>query len=129
MAPAHKLIRHGRLLLCYASVEGPFGTHDGTLLVDTGSNYTVVSVEVLERIGCSPAASREHVRILTGSGVLVAPRVQATALTIFSWRIDAAYLIAHDLPFSGPIDGLLGMDVLTALRTRLNIANAEIEMG
>ena len=129
MAQTHKLIRHGRLLLCYASVEGPFGRHDGTLLVDTGSNYTVFSVEVLERIGCSPAASREHVRILTGSGVVVAPRVRAIALTIFDRRIDAADLIAHDLPFSGPIDGLLGMDVLTAVRAHIDIADAKIEMS
>ena len=124
----HKLIRHGQLLLCYASVDGPFGKHDGTLLVDTGSNYTVLSVEILERIGCSPAASREHILILTGSGVLVAPRVRAIALTIFNRRIDAADLIAHDLPFSGPIDGLLGMDVLSALRARIDVGKAEIEM-
>jgi len=89
--------------------------------------YTLL-VEILERIGCSPAASREYVRILTGSGVLVAPRVQATALTIFNRRLDAADLIAHNLPFSGPIDGLLGMDVLTALRARIDVVNAELEM-
>jgi predicted aspartyl protease len=99
------------------------------LLVDTGSNYTVVPVEMLEAIGCSPAASEEHVRIMPANGVVILPRVKVDALTVFEHRINGAELIAHDLPFSGPIDGLLGMDLLVTLGARIDIPAAEIEIG
>jgi predicted aspartyl protease len=117
------------LLLCNAEVAGPKGTRDVSLLVDTGSNYTVVPNELLEAIGCSPAASRDHVRIMTANGVVILPRVRVNVLTVFERRLDGAELIAHDLPFSGPIDGLLGMDMLTALGARIDIPAAQIELG
>jgi hypothetical protein len=48
------------------------------LLIDTGSNYTVVPNELLEAIGCSPAASHDHVRIMTANGVVILPRTRRT---------------------------------------------------
>ena len=99
------------------------------MLVDTGSNHTVLSLEALEKIGSSPVESRERIRIMTANGVVILPRVKVDALTIFEHRIEGAELIAHDLPFSGPIDGLLGMDVLVALGARIDIQAAEIEVG
>lgn len=89
----------------------------------------MLSIEVLEKIGCSPAASRDHLRVTTANGVVILPRVKADVLTVFEHDIIGAEIIAHDLPFSGPIDGLLGMDVLTALRARIDIPAAQIEIG
>jgi predicted aspartyl protease len=123
------LIRYGRLLLCNALVAGSRSAHDAVLLVDTGSNHTVLSVEALEKIGCSPTASRDHIRIMTANGFVILPRVRVHALTIFERTLDGAELVAHDLPFSGPIDGLLGMDVLAALAARINIGTGRIELG
>ena len=120
--------RHGNLLLCKAVVAGPQGPHDATLLLDTGSNYTAITYEILERVGCSATMSRAHIRIITANGVIVAPRVQTNALTIFDREIVGAEVIAHDLPFSGPIDGLLGMDALVALRARIDVVGAQIEL-
>jgi len=111
-----------------AVVAGRTGERDVSLLLDTGSNYTVVPVEVLEAIGCSPASSRDHVRITTADGMLIAPRVRCQAFTVFGHRIDAAELIAHDLPFSGPIDGLLGMDLLVPLNGRIDTAAVCIDI-
>lgn len=123
------LIRYGQLLLGQAELSGPEGTRRLWLLLDTGSNYTVVAVAALEAVGCSPASSGEHVRITTADGVLIAPRVRTEALTVFERRLPGALIIAHDLPFTGPIDGLLGMDVLVALRARIDVAGAQIELA
>lgn len=129
MATTRALNRYGRLLLCNAEVAGPKGTRDVSLLIDTGSNYSVVPNELLEAIGCSPAASTDHVRIMTANGFVILPRVRVARLTIFERTVDGAGLIAHDLPFSGPIDGLLGMDVLVALGARIDISGAQIELA
>jgi predicted aspartyl protease len=129
LAQRFALIPYGRLLLCNALVAGPQGVHNVVLLVDSGSNHTVLSVEALEKIGCSPADSHDHIRIMTANGVVILPRVRVDALTVFERKLDGAELIAHDLPFSGPIDGLLGMDVLTALGARIDIPARQIELG
>jgi hypothetical protein len=90
------LRRYGNLLLCKAVVAGPRGPHDASLLLDTGSNHTVVACEILEKVGCSPATSRDHIRITTADGVLIAPRVRTQALTVFertpSFLPDADHL-------------------------------------
>ena len=86
----HALIRHGKLLLCNAVVLGPDGARDVALLLDTESNYTVVGADLLEGIGCSPAASRDHVRITTANGIIILPRVVSHSLTVFERTITGA---------------------------------------
>ena len=49
-------------------------------------------------------------------------------LTVFGRRFDGAEVIGHDLPFSGPIDGLLGMDLLVALHAQIDIPAAQISV-
>ena len=72
----YPLERVGSLLVTKAAVSGSAGVKVVRLLLDTGSVHTILPVEVLESIGCSPAASMEHVRLITGSGYLIAPRVR-----------------------------------------------------
>jgi predicted aspartyl protease len=98
------------------------------LLLDTGSNHTVLAHEILERIGCSSATSTDHIRIVTANGVIMAPAVEVESLRLFERELRKATLVAHDLPFAGPIDGLLGMDVLAELGYRIDIATAQIEL-
>jgi predicted aspartyl protease len=91
----YPLQRVGRLLVTKAAVSGPAGVHVVRLLVDTGSVYTILPVEVLESIGCSPVSSHEHVRIITGSGYLIVPKVQIVWLQCGSLVISGVpnYLI------------------------------------
>lgn len=71
----YQLARIGSLYFTRAALPGPQGVAVVRLLIDTGSTFTVVPVEVLEAVGCSPATTKEHVRIATASGYLIALRV------------------------------------------------------
>lgn len=71
----YRVDRIGNLLFTRAAVHGPGGTKVVRLLVDTGSSFTILPVEVLEAIGCAPATSRESARLITGNGIVIAPRV------------------------------------------------------
>ena len=115
--------------MCTAEVTGPLGRRRRSLLLDTGSNYSVLPTETPEAIGCSPATSPDHVRITTADGVLIVPRVHVQALAVFDRRFEGAAVIAHDLPFTGPIDGLLGMDLLIALGASIDIPAGQIEIS
>ena len=118
----------GDLLLTKAAISGPAGVKVVRLLVDTGSVYTILPVEVVESIGCSPAASPKHIRLITGSGYLIAPKVQVSWLQCLGKKIDQMAVVAHTLPFGSLVDGLLGMDFLRPLGTRLLIAEGVIEV-
>src|SRR5215813_7064831 len=124
----YPLQRLGRLLLTKAAVSGPAGVHVVRLLVDTGSVYTILPVEVLEYLGCSPASSREHVRLITGSGYLIVPKVQVVWLQCLGQRVDRMAVVAHTLPIGSVVDGLLGMDFLAPLGARLLITEGVIEV-
>ena len=64
----YKVEKRGPLFLVKAFVEGAEGRAYPTLLLDTGSAYTLISLEILESIGCSPAVPKRTQRIITGSG-------------------------------------------------------------
>jgi aspartyl protease family protein len=124
----YTLIRTGNLLLARAAVTGPGGTKVINLLVDTGSTYTILPVEVLESTGLSPAESERHQRIATGSGYVIAPVVRVRRLSTLGRHFHRFPVIAHTLPFGGPIDGLLGMDVLSQLKAKIAVAYGSIEV-
>jgi predicted aspartyl protease len=125
----YTLTRTGNLFIARAAVKGPAGTKVINLLIDTGSTYTILPVEVLESIGISPAASEEHERIATGSGYIIAPKVTVRSLSTLGKEFRRTKVIAHTLPFGGPIDGLLGMDILCRLKARILTAAGVVEVG
>jgi predicted aspartyl protease len=124
----YSLTRIGSLFVARAAVTGPAGTKVIKLLVDTGSTYTVLPVEVLESIGVSPAESKLHERIATGSGYIIAPKVTVRSLTTLGKELRRIAVIAHTLPFGGPIDGLLGMDILCRLKAKITTVSGIIEV-
>jgi len=67
--------KKGSLLLIRVFVEGALGRAYPKLLIDTGSAYTLISQEILESVGCSPAAAKRRQRIITGSGYEIVPVV------------------------------------------------------
>jgi len=125
---SYSLTRTGILLIARAAVTGPAGTKVINLLVDTGSTYTILPVEVLESIGLSPAESKEHERIATGSGYIIAPKVTVRSFSTLGKEFRRAMVIAHTLPFGGPIDGLLVMDILCRLKARIATAKGTVEV-
>jgi predicted aspartyl protease len=126
---SYTLTRTGSLFIARAAVKGLAGTKVINLLLDTGSTYTILPVEVLESIGISPAASEEHERIATGSGYIIAPKVTVRSLSTLGKEFRRTKVIAHTLPFGGPIDGLLGMDILCRLKAKIATATGIVEVG
>jgi len=124
----YRLANAGTLLITKAAIAGPDGIKILNLLVDTGSSYTIIPVEALESCGCSPAEVKKHLRIVTGSGFVVAPVVQLNWFSTLGIKIDNFNVVAHTLPFSGPIDGLLGMDLLGKIKARIDLENSLIEI-
>jgi len=109
-------------------VHGPDGTKVVRLLSDTGASFTVLPVEVLEAIGCSPAASGDRVRLIPGNGIVIAPRVLVAWLNVLGHELSPFAIMAHTLPLGELFEGLLGMDVLTLLQAQINVLRRTIEV-
>lgn len=125
---SYRLSRIGDLYFTRAAVKGPQGVSVLRLLVDTGSTYTILPVEILEALGCDPTASRVHERIITASGYVLAPRVAVTWFQALGKKRRNIHVVAHTLPPAGPIDGLLGMDFLTCIKARIDLGSGVVEV-
>lgn len=124
----YRLSRIGNLYLTRAAVKGPLGVSVLRLLVDTGSTYTILPVEVLEALGCDPTLSKARVRITTASGYLLAPQVTVGWFQALGKEQGDFRVVAHTLPPAGPIDGLLGMDFLVPMRAKIDLAGGVVEV-
>lgn len=124
----YRLANAGTLLITKAAIAGPDSIKILNLLVDTGSSYTIIPVEALESCGCSPTEAKKHLRIVTGSGFVVASVVQLNWFSTLGVKVDNFSVVAYTLPFSGPIDGLLGMDLLRKIKARIDLENNLIEI-
>ena len=96
------------------------------LLVDTGASYTMLPVEIVEAMSCDthhPVARR---RIVSATGVIVAPVVHVPWFHCLGERVEDFPVVAHTLPPGVWVDGLLGIDFLSRCRAVIDVAQAEI---
>jgi len=129
MPRKYSLQRIGHLLSLRAVVSGKEGTRVVRLLVDTGSTYTILPNEVLSSIGLDPFASKERVRIVTGSGYLVVPQIKVQRFDCLGCKIEGFEVVGHTIPPESFVDGLLGMDFLTRVKAVIDTDKGEIEVS
>jgi predicted aspartyl protease len=122
----YKLERHGCLLMVRAFVEGSNGKAYPKLLIDTGSAYTILSQEILEFIGSSPATAAKRQRIITGSGYEIVPVVPVQRFNCLGKILKGFPMLGHTLPFGVYVDGLLGMDFLSRFDIEIKTKAGEI---
>jgi hypothetical protein len=100
---------HG-LILVQAELIGPLGNIVLRLALDTGATGTTVNAGLLMTIGHDPSLAPERVEMTTGSGLEYAPRLSVRRIVALGQeRVDFP-VIAHTLPPSASVDGLLGLD-------------------
>jgi len=119
MKKIYKAERVGSLLVVRSCLEGIENKVYPKLLVDTGSTYTIISQELLELIGCSPATPKRKQRITTGSGYEIVPVVVVSRFHCLGKTMNNKEILAHTLPFGTYVDGLLGMDFLTSFKIEI----------
>jgi predicted aspartyl protease len=107
-------------------VEGKNGKAYPKLLIDTGSAYTILSQELLESIGSSPAAAIKRQRIITGSGYEIVPVVSVNNFNCFGRSVKEFSVLGHTLPMGVYVDGLLGMDFLSSFNMEIRTKSGEI---
>jgi aspartyl protease family protein len=118
---------HG-LIVISVRLFGPSGDLIARLALDTGASSTVVRNALLITIGYDPDALPRTVHFTTESGVESAPRLVVGRVAALNQERLNFPVVAHTLPPSASIDGVLGLDFLRNRVLTLDFINGEISL-
>ena len=82
------------------------------LALDTGATGTVISGKRLDEAGYDLENFDDEIYITTGSGLISVPKITIEKLTALSKSKESFSVIAHHLPPTASVDGVLGLDFL-----------------
>jgi predicted aspartyl protease len=103
------------LVVAPAELEGPGGSVTINLALDTGAVGTLINLARLVGVGYDPNAAAKQVRLTTSSGSAVAVRFPVLRLKAPGQQRTNFPVVAHALPATVSVDGLLGLDFLRGL--------------
>jgi predicted aspartyl protease len=117
------------LIIVPAEVWGGSGNAVLRLAVDTGATSTIINVGPLVAIGYDPALVPDRMQVTTASGVEFAPRIALQRITARGQERTNFPVLAHTLPPSAAVDGLLGLDFLRGLRVTLDFRVGKVTIS
>jgi predicted aspartyl protease len=119
----------GGLLIVSARIDGPSGHTYAQLALDTGATGTLIRTATLVSIGYDPAVVPDRVAVTTGSGVEYVPRLPVDRIEALGQSRTNFAVLAHTLPPSAMVDGLLGLDFLRGCQLTLDFRSGEIALA
>jgi predicted aspartyl protease len=94
----------------------------GKLLIDTGATITVISTELLQKLGRSTESN--SVRVLTANGPVNMPLARISHIAVGGRVAENTLVGVCETCGQGLSDGLLGLDLQAALGLELDLRNA-----
>ena len=116
------------LVVVPGELSGPTGSTVIRLAVDTGATQTMINVGPLALVGYDPSLVPDRVQVTTGSGVEYAPRVSIGRIRALGQVRENFSVLAHTLPASARIDGLLGLDYMRGLTLTIDFRGRMMEL-
>ncbi len=83
-------------------------------------------MDQLRSVGYDSAAAPRRIRITTASGIEWVPRLTLDKIEVLGQRHSNFEVIAHTLPPTAAVDGLLGLDFLRGWRLTIDFRTARI---
>lgn len=126
---AYRLYPHSKNLLRTPATVGGRAKGDYVrvqLLVDTGASFTILPVQALKALGYDVNHPIRYQKIMTGNGTINAPVVTVSWFNCLGQSIKDFEVIAHKIPGSLKVGGLLGMDFLTQFQAIISVREPEI---
>jgi predicted aspartyl protease len=117
------------LIYVDAELEGPSGKAMLRLALDTGATWTLINVAMLVAVGYDPALTPGRVQVTTGSDVVFAPLISLSLLKALGQERNAFTILAHTLPTSAAVDGLLGLDFLRGQLLTVDFRQGRISLA
>lgn len=119
---------HGPILV-RAEVTGPGRSLTLQLILDTGATTSLLNDAALLTLGYDLAGATDRVQMTTGSLVTSVPRVILTRLTALGQHRFGFPVLAHTLPVSASVHGLLGLDFFRGGVLIMDFRSGRITLG
>lgn len=123
---SHAFEPGGGLIRVPAEIVGPTGLAVIRLALDTGATRTVINPVLLTAVGYDLAIVQDRVEMTTGSGVEYAVKVELETVSSIGIRRSDMPVLAHALPPSTGVDGLLGVDFFARCRLLIDFENGKV---
>ena len=117
------------LIVVQAEVFGPSGSIILRLALDTGATGTMINVAPLTAVGYDPSLVPGRVQVTTGSGVEFAPRIVVAQMRAMGQERSGFPVLAHTLPPSASVDGLLGLDFLRGQTVTIDLRRGSVSFA
>jgi predicted aspartyl protease len=117
------------LVMVHAAVDGPSGSAVLQLALDTGATGTMINAGMLVALGYDPALAPERIQVTTGSGVEFVPRLVLDKIVALGQERFHFPVLAHTLPPSAGIDGLLGLDFIRGYRLTVDFRTGMLTLS
>lgn len=117
------------LIIVRTTITGPAGSGNLRLALDTGATGTMVNVALLVALGYDPTLLPGRIEVTTGSGVEYVPMIAVERLEALGQTRANMRIIAHTLPPSAGIDGLLGLDFLRGQVLTIDFRQSMLDLG
>ena len=111
------------LVVVRAELTGPSGNAVLGFALDTGATITVVNAGLLVAIGYEPGLATGRVEVTTGSGIEYATQVTLGRIVALGQTQTSFPVLAHTLPPSAGVDGLIGLDFLRSRTLSIDFQN------
>jgi predicted aspartyl protease len=98
------------------------------LALDTGATGTVISQKRLIGLGYKLKDAEDEMLITTGSGLISVPKIRVENLAALGKEKSDFLILAHDLPPTASVDGVLGLDFLRENVLTIDFVKGEIEI-
>jgi len=117
------------LIVVPVRVTGPSGTAVVRLALDTGATRTLINTSLLVAVGYDPATAVERSEVTTGSGVEYAALVPISKIEALGREFTQFHVLAHTLPPSASVDGVLGLDFLRGQLLSIDFRNGRLTLA
>lgn len=117
------------LIVVSVKIIGPNGHTFAQLALDTGATTTLIQTATLVSVGYDPAAAPDRLLVTTGSGVEYVTRLSLLRIEALGQARSNFAVVAHTLPPSASVDGLLGLDFLRGLHLGIDFRRGEITLA
>jgi predicted aspartyl protease len=117
------------LVVVPVELTGPSGQAILRLALDTGATRTLISTSLLVALGYDPAAAPDRREVTTGSGVEFAALVEVVKLLALARQRTRFPVLAHTLPPSAGVDGVLGLDFLRGGILTVDLQKGQVHLA
>ena len=116
------------LIIIKVRLFGPTGEGEANLALDTGASATVIQNSILTGIGYDLSVLPKNVQMTTGSGVEATSRLAIDKISALGMERSAFSVVAHTLPPSASVAGVLGLDFFRGHVLTLDFQKGEITL-